>query len=211
MAAALSVRELSLRAYDGRALLEAVCLEVPAAGAVRLRGRSGLGKTTLLRALAALHPATGQLALGEETPDSLGRPRWRRRVTLVAQRPRLFGGDVAANLERPYGYRSAESAFDRERAVAMLASLDLPEDVMSREARSLSVGEQQRVCLVRGLLHRPAFALLDEPTSALDDESRSRVHALLAREREAGVGLVLVSHEDDPLGAEPIDLESFRA
>jgi len=211
MAAALSVRDLSLRAYDDRALLEAVAFEVPAGGAVRLVGRSGLGKTTLLRALAALHPSSGALSLGDASPESLGRPSWRRRVTLIAQRPRLFAGDVEANLRRPFAYRSAESAFDPDRAVTMLAALDLPEDVMSREARTLSVGEQQRVCLVRGLLHRPAFALLDEPTSALDPESRETVRALLERERAAGVGFVLVSHDEGPLDATPIDLEPFRA
>lgn len=211
MGGALSVRDLSLRAYDDRPLLRAVSFDVPAGGAVRLVGRSGLGKTTLLRALAALHPSTGALELGDESPTSLGRPRWRRRVTLIAQRPRLFGGDVEANLRRPFGYRSAEEGYDEERAAAMLAALDLPEDVMRREARTLSVGEQQRVCLVRGLLHRPSFALLDEPTSALDPESREAVGALLERERAAGVGLVLVSHDEGPLDAEPIDLEPFRA
>jgi putative ABC transport system ATP-binding protein len=211
MSAPLSVRDLSLRAYDERALLEGVSFEVPAAGTVRLLGRSGLGKTTLLRALAALHPSAGSLCLGDDTPASLGRPRWRRRVTLIAQRPRLFGGDVEANLRRPFGYQSAEGEYESERAEAMLDALDLPDDVMTREARTLSVGEQQRVCLVRGLLHRPAFALLDEPTSALDPESRSAVRALLEREREAGVGLVLVGHDDTSLDATTIDLEGFRA
>lgn len=205
------MRDLSLRSYDGNALLARVSFEVPSGGATRLLGRSGLGKTTLMRALAALHPADGTIALGTESPGTLGRPRWRRRVTLIAQRPRLFGGDVEANLRRPFAYASADSVFDLERARAMLAALDLPSDVMSREARTLSVGEQQRVCLVRGLLHRPAFALLDEPTSALDPESREAVSTLLERERAAGVGLVLVSHDEGLVEAASVNLELFRA
>ncbi len=211
MGSGLSVRDLSLRSYDGTALLEGVSFEVPAGGAVRLLGRSGLGKTTLLRALAALHPAEGTLSLGSEGPGDLGTPRWRRRVTLVAQRPRLFVGDVETNLRRPFAYASAATRYDHERAGAMLGALELPQDVMSREARTLSVGQQQRVCLVRGLLHRPAFALLDEPTSALDPESREAVAALLREERAAGLGLVLVSHDEGPIDASPVDLERFRA
>lgn len=211
MGAALTARDLSLRTYAGAPLLSGVELEVRAGGALRLLGRSGLGKTTLLRALAALHPHSGELALDAETPASLGHPRWRRRVTMIGQRPRLFEGSVEANLRRPFAYRSAEGAYEPERAAAMLASLDLPADVLGREARTLSVGEQQRVCLVRGLLHRPAFALLDEPTSALDPESRAQVAALLERERAGGTGLVVVSHDEATVACETLDLEPFRA
>ena len=212
MAETLRVQRLSLATYDGRALLRGMSLEVPPRGAVHIAGRSGAGKSTLLRALAALHPFEGELRLGGESPESLGTPRWRRRVTLVAQRPRLFEGDVTTNLQRPFRYAAAEASYDAERATAMLRALELPPDVLAREARSLSVGEQQRVCLVRGLLHRPRVALLDEPTSALDSASRACVRALLERERAAGTALVLVTHDDLGLpDTSSVDLEAFRA
>ena len=77
--------------------------------------------------------------------------------------------------------------------------LDMPLDV---EANSLSVGQRQRVCIIRTLLHEPEVLLLDEPTSALDPQSRVLVERYTESLNEKGVTILLVSHSDyTPSGA----------
>lgn len=209
----LEVSGLDVAAGKQR-LLRAVTFRLPSGGGLLLRGRSGLGKTTLLRTIAGLHADPGEaVALAghgaRDTAGALGSPAWRRRVTYLHQRARLSPCTVEENLRAPFAYASATEKFSAERATEWLAELELP-GFLERDARSLSVGEAQRVALVRGLLHRPSFALLDEPTSALDPESQECALAFLKARRGEGVGMLVVAHS--AFGDLPaLDLETFRA
>lgn len=195
----------------GTAIVRGLSFALRAGECVALAGRSGSGKTTVLRALAMLDdPLAGELTLDGRTPDEMGIPRWRRRVVLVAQRAVFFGGTVAQELARPFTYATREAPFDAEHARAMLAELGL-EHVWNRPAAELSEGEQQRVALVRALGVEPSVLLLDEPTSALDPDAVERAEALLARSRAA---IVLVTHsaaQRQRLAAHVLDLEALRA
>ena len=200
------VRDLSLR--RGELRLTDLALRVSGAERVALVGRSGSGKTSVLRALAWLDaPEAGELELNGCSPPELGAPTWRRQVSYVAQRASFFGGTVAEELARPFGYALSDRAFPREEAEERLQALGL-EGAMDRPIRTLSEGERQRVSLVRALLVEPAILLLDEPTSALDIASRDAVEASLE-----GRALVLVSHDPEQrerLDARPIYLEKHR-
>lgn len=164
---------------------------------VAIRGPSGSGKTTLLRAIAELIPKrSGEVRIHGQTASAIGYPQMRRRVVYVAQRPTMLDGSVGDNLRRPFEYGSANAPFDSSRADARLEALGL-DGVLDREARILSVGEQQRVAIVRASLVDPAVLLLDEPTSALDQDASAMVEALIAKERERGLAIVLVTHQED--------------
>ncbi len=164
---------------------------------VGLVGPSGAGKTTLLRMLAGLIPAGGgRVRLDGRGPDELGWPRYRRRVVYVAQTPEFVTTTVEEALALPFSYGSSTASFDRASAVRALEELGLQATIMGRPVDRLSVGERQRVSLVRALLLKPSVLLLDEPTSALDSASTDRVHRrlrALTEEREASV--LLVSHD----------------
>ncbi|MDH5490721.1 MAG: ATP-binding cassette domain-containing protein [Myxococcales bacterium] len=196
----------------GRRLFEGLCLRCDFGACVSPRAPSGAGKTTLLRALAGLTPLEkGTLTLDGEAPASMGMPRWRRRVVYLAQRPTFLLGSVRENLARPFGYATAEGAFPLGRAEALLERLGLHQGVLDQEARTLSVGEGQRVALVRALLLEPCALLLDEPTSALDPGAIEGLEGLLRERLEAGVALVWVTHDPDPiarLGAKVLELPS---
>ncbi len=184
-------------AAGGRRLLEGIDLELRQGELLALRGPSGCGKTTLLRAVAGLiDPAAGGVQLAGVCPAELRWPCYRRRNVLVDQQPVLFPGTVRENLARPFRYHTATGSFEPARAAALLATLRLGADRFEQEARELSQGEQQRVCLVRALLLEPAALLLDEPTSALDEEAEAAVEELIAATaRKRGLAALIVTHD----------------
>ncbi|MEM9490451.1 MAG: ATP-binding cassette domain-containing protein, partial [Myxococcota bacterium] len=200
----------SLRvAADSRALLTGVELALSAGERVALSGPSGAGKTTLLRILAGLtdcaasapsptgdSPARADLRLAGRSPEEIGYPRWRRQVTYVAQLAVLIAGTVEDNLRLPFSYAAADTPYPAQRAADWLRQLGLP-NALSRDARQLSEGEQQRVALCRSLLVSPRVALLDEPTSALDPESTGLVEALVEESCRQGMAALVVTHDPE--------------
>lgn len=189
-------------AVDARRLVEGVSFEVGRGELVGVVGPSGCGKTELLRTLATLRDADeGQLRLDGQAPGHLSYPIWRRRVTYVAQRPVMLEGSVRENLERPRRYASLRGDPPSDDLGELLERLALAPGVLDHPARRLSVGEQQRVALIRALSIRPSVLLLDEPTSALDPDAVARVEALVRERAELdGLAAVIVSH--DPAQAE---------
>jgi len=130
-----------------------------------------------------------------QSPAGIGWPRFRRRVVLVDQRPALLPGSVLQNLARPFQYAIATSAFDPGRARRLLERLGLATDLLDQPARTLSQGEQQRVCLARALLLRPPVLLLDEPTSALDEAALAKSEQIVRELAERrGVAALIVTH-----------------
>jgi putative ABC transport system ATP-binding protein len=179
-----------------RPLLCRAHLSVQRGECVALRGASGCGKTSLLRVLATLsEPAEGQLTLEGRSPASWGYPTWRRRVTYVSQRPVMFAGSVLDNLQWPERYRTAAGPADPGLADDWLERLGLA-GFRDADTARLSVGEQQRVALLRALLIGPRVLLLDEPTSALDPERVEAVEALVRQYVESSEAAVLVVTHD---------------
>lgn len=199
----------------GRPLLRGVGLTLKQGEITAVIGPSGSGKTTLLRSLALLiEPAGGELRLRGQSAAELGWTCWRRKVVYLAQRPVVLGGSVADNLARPFSFRSAGAVrFALARARQGLAELGLPPRYLDSEARSLSEGERQRVCLLRALLVEPEVLLLDEPTSALDPEAQQRAELMLRAHLEERAGAALmVTHDPaqaDRLTPHTLDLRAW--
>ena len=164
---------------------------------VAVTGPSGAGKTTLLRTVCGLQdPAAGRVLLEGRAPDAWGWPQFRRRVVLVSQKPALLALTVEDNLRRPFSYRAASAApFPQTEARRLLDALGVGTACWTQDAQTLSVGQQQRVSLIRALLLAPPVLCLDEPTSALDPDSAERVQALLSRlASERGLAALIVTH-----------------
>ncbi|MFO8184576.1 MAG: ATP-binding cassette domain-containing protein [Candidatus Aegiribacteria sp.] len=210
----LEIRDFVVSA-GGRVLFRDLSLTLESGSRVALCGPSGSGKTTLLRAVAGLiDPEKGTLLFRDEAPDDIGWPSYRRRVVLVDQRPVLLAGTVEENLRLPFAYATAGGdEFPKSDALSLLSSFGVSTERFGQEARSLSQGQQQRVCLVRAFLLKPSVLLLDEPTSALDPKAvRSVEKALVTETERRDLAALVVTHDPDQaerLCHRTVDLEDY--
>jgi putative ABC transport system ATP-binding protein len=183
--------------YGGAPVFEQVSFEVARGELVAILGESGVGKSTLLNALAGLDaPSAGRVELGGRALhglDDTTLAHWRRaHVGFVFQAfhvlPHLT---VAQNVALPLLLLARP---DPARVAAMLAAVGLA-GFDARLPRTLSGGQLQRVAIARALVHRPPLVLADEPTGNLDPDTAERVMDLLAAQvRAEGAACVLVTH-----------------
>lgn len=193
----VDVRGVSL-SYGQTPVLVDLDLTVPSGAVLAVLGRSGCGKTSLLRALAGLvRPQAGSIHIGGTEvfgPHTWVKPE-DRHIGLVPQEGALFPHlDVAANV----GFGLAGSADEKRARVAELLELVGMAGTESMRPFELSGGMQQRVAVARALSRRPQLVLLDEPFSALDAGLRDDVRSdVLAAIRADGATALLVTHDQD--------------
>lgn len=172
---------------------------LPLDGVTALFGRSGCGKTTLLRVIAGLERVPGSEVIFGDQVWQQGKvfvPLHRRRIGLVFQEHSLLGHlNVRGNLL--YGYTRTPSNERRLHPDQVLEMLDIAE-LIDRPVDQLSGGQRQRVSLGRALLTSPCLLLLDEPLSALDTQTKREIMPFLSRlASDAGVPIVMVTHAPD--------------
>lgn len=193
---------------EGSPLLREASFAFEAGGFYRIAGPSGAGKSTLLRLISRLEaPRAGEIRFQGRPLADVPPPRLRRALLNVQQAPVVLDASVRENLRFPFGYvANRDLAPPSDAAIRQhLAEVRLGEVPLEANARTLSLGQQQRLCLVRGLLLDPVAMLLDEPTSALDPESAAQVDAAIGRlHRDRGIAVLLVSHQAHlPEGVRP--------
>ena len=161
-------------------------------------GPSGAGKSTLLRLVNMLEPPTGGEVYFQGRPISInvnGRADVaRREMTLVFQKPLLFGTSVEENVA--FGLKARRFAREeiRERVDILLGKVGLRE-FARRHAATLSGGEAQRVALARAVAFEPALLLLDEPTANLDPSNVELIERLIMDlNRETAMTIIMVTH-----------------
>ena len=166
------------------------------AGLLSLVGPSGVGKTTVLHAVAGLlRPERGRVVLGGrvlfDSGGGVDVPVAERGLGVAFQNARLLPHrSVDANLR--YGERRGGArVFDYDEVVD---TLDL-RPLLGRRPRDLSGGEAKRVAVARALLSGPRALLLDEPLAALDPGRADAVLRLIERARDGGVPVLHVSHD----------------
>ena len=196
-----ALENVSFAYSNGSAVLDKADLSIPAGEFVLVRGPSGAGKSTLLRLLCRLEePVQGRILFEGQPLAGFSPPELRRRVAYVQQTPVTVGGSVRDNLLLSFAFHSAQGALppDDDLLRARLDSVLLQSVDLDRPAADLSVGQAQRVCLLRTLLMEPKVLLMDEPTSALDLESAKTVLALARQAHDQGVSVLIISHNEQP-------------
>jgi phosphate transport system ATP-binding protein len=192
--------------YGDFQALEDVCLKVSGRSVTALIGPSGCGKSTLLRSLNRMNDLiencrmTGGIRVDDQDilRPSTDLIALRRKVGMVFQRPNVFDLSVYNNLRfglRIHGLlrRKTEVLEAIQRGLEQVGLWDDLKDRLRRNARSLTLEQQQRLCIARVLILKPDVVLLDEPCSALDPIATLRIEELL-RVLKKDYTLVIVTH-----------------
>jgi putative ABC transport system ATP-binding protein len=174
---------------------------------VFLYGDSGSGKSTFLNLLCGiLLPNSGSIKLFDQEisnmPDRKRDAFRAKNVGVVFQKFNLIPYlTVAKNIELAAFF--AKNALDKKgstslitRAQTLIENLNLPRDILSKQVKNLSAGQQQRVAIARALINQPKLLLVDEPTSALDASAKDAFMQLLMHMCDvANTPLIFVSHD----------------
>jgi putative ATP-binding cassette transporter len=179
----VEVTGLSLNLPDGHGLHDGIALSAKAGHPLLITGPTGVGKSTLLRAIAGLWPfGRGKVKIGDGS------------MLFLPQRPYLPLGSLADAMVYP-GQATAARREELEAALRAVGLLYLVEHLDDRGnwAQRLSIGEQQRIGFARVLLARPEIVFLDEATSALDEAGEAALYRIL-READWRPTIVSVGH-----------------
>ena len=177
---------------DHKTILKNVSLSLEAGKHLLIHGASGCGKSTLMHIMAGLlRPMSGSIEFKGQnyatmTDAQLDQLRGQQ-FGFIFQKMHLIGHLTARQNISLVGSNSLDQD--------MIKDLDI-EHILDQKASSLSVGEAQRVALVRALANNPAIIFADEPTSALDDVNADKVVKTLRVQAEKyGASLIITSHD----------------
>ncbi|NML47514.1 methionine ABC transporter ATP-binding protein [Ramlibacter sp. G-1-2-2] len=188
------------QAYGSHEALRDVSLDVAQGEIFGIIGRSGAGKSSLVRTINLLNrPKAGKVFVGGRELTSLGDAELRaarREIGLVFQHFNLLSSrTVAGNVALPLELAGVAPAEIRSRVGELLNLVGLAE-LRDRYPAQISGGQKQRVGIARALANRPKVLLSDEATSALDPETTRSILGLLKQiNREFGLTIVLITHQ----------------
>ncbi len=205
------------RYANGREALTGVSLEVAAAEMVFLTGRSGAGKSSILKLIALIErPTRGQVWVDGKNTAGIGArgiPAFRRNLGVVFQDHKLLSDrPVSENVALPLIIAGVSQREIDKRVRAALDQVGLLGKEKLRPLE-LSTGEQQRVGIARAVVAKPKLLIADEPTGNLDPALSLEIMQLFKRFNDVGVTVVIASHDlqlIDQVGARRIVLGEGR-
>jgi putative ABC transport system ATP-binding protein len=197
----VSLDDTSFTYTNGKVILKNCHFDFSYCGFYLVKGPSGSGKSSLLRLLIRLEKHDGGRILFHSRPVEDYDPiLLRTKICLLQQTPIVLEGDVRSNLLLPFEFKANKNKMlpSDDALRALLDEVLLADVSLGDDALKLSVGQKQRLCLLRSVLLEPELLLLDEPLSALDKDSAQAVEDLLGRlHRQKETSVIMVSHHDD--------------
>ena len=200
-----AIRLSGFSAYYGEnCIVSDVTLDIPQRGVTCIIGPSGAGKSTLLRSLNRINEDNAQASISGSV-EILGRDlnsgypdvtKLRRKVGMVFQTPCVFPRSIAENVLFGLGGQKLSKTQKRDIVESCLRAAALWDEVSRRlgdSAQSLSLGQQQRLCIARALAMSPEILLLDEPTASIDPVSARAIENLVM-ELSSKMTIIMVTH-----------------
>ncbi|KAL4745772.1 hypothetical protein BDW72DRAFT_186104 [Aspergillus terricola var. indicus] len=211
--ASLEFRSVSFRYPSRKAPVFAdLNLRIESGQFVAFVGPSGCGKSTLISLIERFYePTQGSILFGGVPINTLDIVSYRRRLSLVAQDPKLFNASIRENLRLgidPDDHEQENDSDLEERMVSACTSAEIHPFILSlpdgyntalgtnaSSSASLSGGQKQRLCIARALLRNPRVLLLDEATSSLDSQSEKLVQQAMEKLAESrDLTIIAVAH-----------------
>jgi ATP-binding cassette subfamily C protein len=194
----VELRDVHLE-YDGRAVLDALSIEIPAGQITAIIGASGAGKTTIVDLIAGLvTPQAGGVRIDETPLEEIDLATWRRMIGYVPQEMLMLHTSVRRNVTL------GDTSVSDEEVVAALEDAEAWESVrrlpgaldasVGERGALLSGGQRQRVAIARALVGRPRLLILDEATAALDRETEAAIWNTVSHLR-GKTTVVAISHQ----------------
>ncbi len=190
-----------VKSFPGVRALRGVSFDVMAGEVHALLGENGAGKSTLIKVMSGVHsPDAGTIRIDGQ-PTTLDGPHAARArgIATIYQELLLFPElTVAENIFMGHAPKGRGGGMDwramRAQARSLLASLDIHDLDVGEIVGTLSVGNRQRVEILRALSQEARVLIMDEPTAALGEHDVRRLFEIVRRLRERGVGIVYISH-----------------
>jgi phospholipid/cholesterol/gamma-HCH transport system ATP-binding protein len=190
-------------AFPGRPVLRELSIDIEEALTTVIIGRSGIGKSVLLKCITGLlRPQQGSILIdgkevvGADRQDLL---QIRKRVGMLFQEGALFDSmDVHANVAFPLVYHKACPADEVDRRVRTLLELVNMADSSHAMPQELSGGMKRKVAVARAMILEPKYLLYDEPTAGLDPESSAIVESMIRNlQQERAMTSLVVTHDTE--------------
>lgn len=195
----------------GKAILSELSFALSAGEKAVFCGKSGSGKSTVLKTLLGLYPCSeGAIFFKGKQLDKTIVGEIRRCAAYIGQEPVLGAETVREALLLPFLFKAHRGTKPSElQLVEALRDLDLPAEILNQNCGRVSGGEKQRIAVVRALLLGKSLYLLDEVTSALDAESKRAVFEVFA---DPKLTILSVAHDADWIArcGRAFDLEDGR-
>jgi phospholipid/cholesterol/gamma-HCH transport system ATP-binding protein len=189
--------------FGARPVLDGLSLDVEDGKTTVIIGRSGIGKSVLLRCITALLlPQEGSITVdGEEVLKARGRDllRIRGKIGMLFQEGALFDSmNVYDNVAFPLVYHKKDSRAEIDKKVLRYLGMVRMEDAVNAMPRELSGGMKRKVAIARAMILEPKYLLYDEPTAGLDPASSAVVEVMINQLREeTGITSLVVTHDID--------------
>jgi rhamnose transport system ATP-binding protein len=203
----LSVRAIE-KSFPGVRALSGVSFDVAKGEVHALLGENGAGKSTLIKVVSGVFPPDRGEVIVDGKPVNLDRPDDARRagVATIYQELLLFPElSVAENIFMGHAPRARFGRLDwramREKTKELLASLEIRDLQADRVVGSLSVGNRQRVEILRALSQDARILIMDEPTAALTEYDVTRLFDIVRKLKARGVAVIYISHKLDEIFA----------
>jgi ATP-binding cassette subfamily C protein len=186
-------------AYDDRAVLENISMEIPVGSLTTLIGPSGSGKTTVIDlVIGLLKPRSGDVLLDNNALPTLDLKAWRRMIGYVPQETLLLHDSILHNVTLDDPGLSEDDAVQALKSAGAWEFVEhMPAGIHStvgERGAKISGGQRQRIMIARALVHKPALLILDEATSALDPENEAAIGSTM-RALRGDLTILAISHQ----------------
>ncbi len=192
------LHNISFSYSGGSTVFENIDLDISKKDLVIIKGESGAGKSTFLKLFNRFCSTyEGKLLFHKKDIREYGIERIRSSMIYLPQLPFMINGTVKDNLSFPFTFQSHKGkAFNSQKAGEWLEyfQLDIP---FERDALQLSIGQKQRIALIRSILLEPEVLLLDEPGSALDSNNKKLIEQKIESLIDsAGITVIMATHSE---------------